>query len=273
MLCSGCAICTISTLSNWCWRIMPRVSRPAEPASERKHGLCAVSLTGSVLGLRGSRSRTVLVSEISEVEIRYCSALLLVAAAQHPEHVFLELGQLAGALEDLAVDDVGRVALGVAVLVGLHVQHELRERAVQARDAGPRRKVKREPESLAPVSKSRPSGAPRSTWSFTAKSNVRGVPQRRTSTLPVSSAPAGTLSSGRLGTPISMALSSRLQRLEALGAGLQLVADAGHLGHHGRGVLALALEHADLLAAGCCGAPAAPRCAVCSVLRSASSAV
>ena len=24
----GCTICTISTLSNWCWRIMPRVSRP-----------------------------------------------------------------------------------------------------------------------------------------------------------------------------------------------------------------------------------------------------
>ena len=38
------------------------------------------------------------------------------------------------------------------------------------RAAGPRRKVKREPDSLAPVSKSRPSGAPRSTWSLTAKS-------------------------------------------------------------------------------------------------------
>ena len=25
---SGCANCTISTLSNWCWRIMPRVSLP-----------------------------------------------------------------------------------------------------------------------------------------------------------------------------------------------------------------------------------------------------
>ena len=30
---------TSSTLENWCWRIMPRVSRPAAPASARKHGV------------------------------------------------------------------------------------------------------------------------------------------------------------------------------------------------------------------------------------------
>ena len=30
---------TSSTLVNWCWRIMPRVSRPAEPASARKQGV------------------------------------------------------------------------------------------------------------------------------------------------------------------------------------------------------------------------------------------
>ena len=39
-----------------------------------------------------------------------------------------------------------------------------------------------------------------------------------------------------------------LQRLQPLGRGLELVADAGHLGHHGRGVFALGLELADLLA-------------------------
>ena len=50
---------------------MPRVSRPYEPASERKHGECAVSLTGSASASR-MLSRTVFVSEISEVEIRYC---------------------------------------------------------------------------------------------------------------------------------------------------------------------------------------------------------
>ena len=51
---------------------MPRVSRPALPASERKHGVCAVSLIGSA-SAASTCSRTVLVSEISEVEIRYCS--------------------------------------------------------------------------------------------------------------------------------------------------------------------------------------------------------
>src|SRR5437763_410691 len=38
-LCSGVVMETSSTLSNWCWRIMPRVSLPAAPASARKHGV------------------------------------------------------------------------------------------------------------------------------------------------------------------------------------------------------------------------------------------
>ena len=37
--CSGVVIETSSILLNWCWRIIPRVSRPAEPASERKQGV------------------------------------------------------------------------------------------------------------------------------------------------------------------------------------------------------------------------------------------
>ncbi len=39
LLCSGVVIETSSTLVNWCWRIMPRVSLPAAPASARKHGV------------------------------------------------------------------------------------------------------------------------------------------------------------------------------------------------------------------------------------------
>ena len=64
---------TSSTFQNWCWRIMPRVSRPALPASERKHGVCAVSRMGSCAASRIC-PRTVLVSGISLVAIRYCSA-------------------------------------------------------------------------------------------------------------------------------------------------------------------------------------------------------
>ena len=48
------------------------------------------------------------------------------------KQVALEFGQLPGAAQAFTVDDVRRVALGVAVLFGLHVQHELRQGAVQA---------------------------------------------------------------------------------------------------------------------------------------------
>ena len=41
--CSGVVMETSSTFVNWCWRIMPRVSLPAAPASARKHGVQAVN--------------------------------------------------------------------------------------------------------------------------------------------------------------------------------------------------------------------------------------
>ncbi len=46
-LSSGVVMETSSTLENWCWRIMPRVSLPAAPASERKQGVRAVTRIGS----------------------------------------------------------------------------------------------------------------------------------------------------------------------------------------------------------------------------------
>jgi hypothetical protein len=59
--------------------------------------------------------------------------LAFVATPGYPEHVFLELGQLPRAFQHLAVHDVGRPALGVAVFLRLRVQHELRQRPVQPR--------------------------------------------------------------------------------------------------------------------------------------------
>ena len=61
--------------------------------------------------------------------------ITLLAALSDREQVLLELGQLTGAAQGRGVDDVGRVALGVAVLGGLYVEHELGERAVQPCDA------------------------------------------------------------------------------------------------------------------------------------------
>ena len=69
-LSSGRVIDTISTFSNWCWRSMPAVSLPAEPASERKHWVCAVIRIGSSASSR-IWPATRLVSVTSEVGISH----------------------------------------------------------------------------------------------------------------------------------------------------------------------------------------------------------
>ena len=83
------------------------------------------------------------------------------------------------------------------------------------RASGPFMTVKREPVSLVPASKSSPSGSPTSTWSLAAKAKAAGTPPApcagvhlRTSTLPASPAPSGTLSCGKLGTASSSTCSS-----------------------------------------------------------------
>ncbi len=57
----------------------------------------------------------------------------LVALARDAKRVVGELGQLAGAAHGRVLDEVGRGDLGVAVLAGVQVEHELRERARQPR--------------------------------------------------------------------------------------------------------------------------------------------
>ena len=60
--------------------------------------------------------------------------LTLLPALFCSKQVALKLGQLAGALEAVGIDDVGHIAFGVAMLQRLHVQHELGQRAVHARN-------------------------------------------------------------------------------------------------------------------------------------------
>jgi hypothetical protein len=109
---------------------MPRTSRPPEPASERKHGVWQTNLSGSAsgedfvahdVGHRHFGGR----DQVERVLI----------ATQHLEQVFLELGQLAGAEQAGGVDQVRRVELGVAMLFGVRVEHELGKRPVQAGQA------------------------------------------------------------------------------------------------------------------------------------------
>src|SRR5690606_31106795 len=79
-------------------------------------------------------------------------------------------------------------------------------RARASRAPAPDRTEKRAPDMRAARSKSRmPSAPPISQWGFGAKSNVRGVPHRRTSTLSADEAPTGTLWCGRLGSVSSSA--------------------------------------------------------------------
>ena len=166
----------------------------------------------------------------------------------HREHVGLELGQLRGADQRLRVDDVRRVALGVAVLARLHVEHELRERAVQAREvaaqerearAGELRR-RREVEQARGLRRGRcgPCGA---------KSNARGVPQRRTSTLSSDDLPTGALACVRFGRSSRKSRSFACTRSSSPSRRFDLVAEPGDLGQQRRRVLALAFRDADLL--------------------------
>ena len=57
-----------------------------------------------------------------------------VAAPRHREHVGLELRQLGRADERIGVDQIGRIALDIAMLPRMRVEHQLRECAMQVRE-------------------------------------------------------------------------------------------------------------------------------------------
>ena len=118
------------------------------------------------------------------------------------------------------------------------------------RASSPRSTVKRAPESFEPVSpSSQPLRAPSSTWSLTAKSNARGVPQRCCSTLCVSSLPTRHRCVGEIRNAERDVGEPRLHLGEPVLVGLELVADAGDFGHQRRCVLAFAFRDADRLRA------------------------
>jgi hypothetical protein len=113
----------------------------------------------------------------------------------------------------------------------------------------PRRTTKRAPDSFAAVAKSSPAiAAGMSKCSRGAKSSVRGVPQRRSSTLAVSSGPSGTSGSGRFGM---VRRRSRSRVVLGLGFGGQAGDFGLCLGHEGAQavefrVVATGLGGADL---------------------------
>ena len=173
-------------------------------------------------------------------------ALAFRAAFFHGEQVRFELRQLAGAAQRIGVDHVRRVALGIAVLFRVRVEHVLRQRAVQAGDAALHDGEARagqlggdfevEPEFGADVDvilDFKIEGWRRADLAhFDVAALVDADRHRR-----VRQVRHRCHEGGQLG------LHFRQRRL----VGLELVAQASHFGHHGGGVFAFALEHADLL--------------------------
>ncbi len=236
---------------------MPRVSRPALPASERKHGLCAVSLIGSRAASRIC-SRTVLVSEISLVLIRVLLGALIVTATRDgssvastvdPEHVVLELRQLTCAFENFTVDDVGRVALGVAMLLRLHVEHELRQCPMQACCRAAQEGEARAAQLGAGVEVDAERGAD---VGMVARREVEGPRRAVLADFGI----GGLVGAHRhavvrqVGQAHQQAGDLGLHRLVACRRGGKLVAEAADFGHDRGHVATLGLELADLLAQG-----------------------
>ena len=147
--------------------------------------------------------------------------------------------------EHLAVDDVRRVALGVAVLLRLHVEHELGERPMQPRDraAQEREARARELDAGLEVEAER-------------RADVDVVARRELELARRAPAPhldvgvlVGADRNARVGQVRQrhqLVVELGLDRREALGRAIELGADGGDVGHRRAGVGALALELADL---------------------------
>ena len=117
---------------------MPRVSRPAEPASERKHGVSAVKRSGS-LSCAVISSRTRLVSGTSAVGMsqRHVGGLLRTIRrcrlAANVEVLVSNFGSWPVPYMHLVAHHQRRLHFGVAMLGRVQVEHELPERALQPR--------------------------------------------------------------------------------------------------------------------------------------------
>ena len=161
------------------------------------------------------------------------------------KQILLELGQLPGALHHLRVDQQRHVAFDVAVLAGVQVEHELRQRAVQARDAAAQHGEAR-------AGQFRTSLAVEPT---VARAQFHVVAHRKIER--ARRAPAVLLDVTRLVRALGHIGSRQIGDAERdfrhlcldvgqpLLVGLEAIAQAGHLGHQRRGVLAFRLGLPD----------------------------
>ena len=155
---------------------MPLVSLPAAPASERKQGV-----------QRGERAAAARSSSRISPATRLVSGTSAVGISQWPVVVrnrsSANLGSWPVPNSAVVAHQERHGDLGIAVLPRLQVEHELAERPLQPRRAGPtaRRSARRTAwrRGRSPC----PARAPSSSCGRGAKSKSRGSPQRRSSTL------------------------------------------------------------------------------------------
>jgi len=177
-------------------------------------------------------------------------ALAFRAALLHGEHVGLELGQLGSAHERVGIDEVGRVALGIAVLARVGIKHELREGAMQpreipaqerearARELGGRGKVE-QPQPLADVG-----------VVLGREVELRGRAPAAHFHVVLARLALGRARVREVGQAEEEVAQLRLHALELRLQALHLVAEPGHLGQDRGGILPLGLGGTDLLRRG-----------------------
>jgi hypothetical protein len=181
-------------------------------------------------------------------------ALALLPALLDREQVFLELRQLPGAAQGVGIDDIGRVALGVAVLLRLHVQHELRQRPVQACDRAAHEGEARARQLHAGV-EVQADGLAQVHMVAGRKAQRRRAAAQATGRAPLADLHIARLVGahrhalvGQVGHAQQQGAKFALDDFQPRGGAIELGLDRGHLGHHGVHALALGLEATDLLA-------------------------
>ena len=184
------------------------------------------------------------------------------------ELILGEFRQLAGAEQRRVAHQQRRADLGVAELVGMQVEHELGERALQPRERALEHDEARAGQ-LGGAARNPCRPAPRPDLEMLLRREAEARAARRRGAARrwrVSSAPSGTSSAGMLGRPARSAFGRcSAARARVLGLGHAVLERRPR--HERRRVLALALGDADLLGERRCAAPASPAAAVCASRR------
>ena len=115
------------------------------------------------------------------------------------KQIFLEFRQLIRPEKRFAVDHKRRQSFRVAVFGRVNVEHKIDQRAFEPRARAVQNRKARTRDFVARSKSKMPNASPKSTWSFTSKSNSFGSPHLRISTFADSSAPTGTPSAGIFG--------------------------------------------------------------------------